>query len=516
LKLTLLTFATLGFTGLYLLARRVFLLRRPAALLGATLFLFNGLFASRLIIGHLTFHAFMLAPLIFFFLQRPAAPGLIGRRWRFGLDVSCAGALIAYLASTSLAHTLFPVLLCAAIVALLQMILEPASFALRRYAARLALAGILASSICAAKLTSVHAYIELFPRSLYRLPGIPSLTSLLEVVLRALFWSPPHELVNSVAVDATWNLGRHELEYGITFIPLLIVLTGGGIALARVDWRERIGRLEPSQWIAIAVASALFSLPIALNFYAPVWNALMKTIPLIGASVTLFRWLCIYVPLFILIAILVLDRCPILRDHALYIALVGIVGTPLIIGLTDRTYYHEQLYDPAPILEAYARRSDGILTPVITRISVTRDSRGRDIETFGGDDALARGRSELLCYETLFGYDLENFPRGSLRGGPVRDLKSGEFNLKNPSCYVFPEENRCMPGDHFDAGDSERAESFVHYHGMPFEMPLRQRLANRLSPAAVACVATFWLATALRWICCRSRRWASPVDPSRG
>ena len=74
-RTTFLLFGALGYAGSYLLLRRVLGLGVPAALFGAVVFAFNGFFAHRLLIGHLTFHSFMLVPWAAFWLLREPPEG---------------------------------------------------------------------------------------------------------------------------------------------------------------------------------------------------------------------------------------------------------------------------------------------------------------------------------------------------------------------------------------------------------------------------------------------------------
>src|SRR5436853_2933021 len=61
IKITFFFFALAGYFGFYFLLKRRFRIKQSFALLGATLFLFNGFYAHRMMIGH-PFHAFMLLP----------------------------------------------------------------------------------------------------------------------------------------------------------------------------------------------------------------------------------------------------------------------------------------------------------------------------------------------------------------------------------------------------------------------------------------------------------------------
>lgn len=128
LKLTSVAFFALGFWGFHLLLRRCFGCSRATALLGGTLFLFNGMSAARLLVEHLTFHAFMLSLLLCYLLLRPLRADTgdaADARWRAGRDVALAGLVIAYTATTGLPHVLLPLLLATLAVALLRLVADP-------------------------------------------------------------------------------------------------------------------------------------------------------------------------------------------------------------------------------------------------------------------------------------------------------------------------------------------------------------------------------------------------------
>jgi len=66
--------------------------------------------------------------------------------------------------------------------------------------------------------------------------------------------------------------------------------------------------------------------------------------------------------------------------------------------------------------------------------------------------------------------------------------KDGFLNIRDPSCYVFEEENNCKPGDHFTSEKRKEAAAFVSYKPFPFRMPLLQKMANWISVFALFCV----------------------------
>lgn len=59
-QITFLVFAASGVLGFYSLLRDALMISTPASVFGATLYLFNGFYGHRAIVGHFTFHVFML------------------------------------------------------------------------------------------------------------------------------------------------------------------------------------------------------------------------------------------------------------------------------------------------------------------------------------------------------------------------------------------------------------------------------------------------------------------------
>ena len=100
-----------------------------------------------------------------------------------------------------------------------------------------------------------------------------------------------------------------------------------------------------------------------------------------------------------------------------------------------------------------------------------------------GDTVMAFGLSQVNCHESLFGYRHEEVKQKELLrvSQPVMQITNGYFNMKNPACYVFPDENNCIPGDHFRADQKEDLLSFISYKGYEFNMPKIQYISNWVS-----------------------------------
>ncbi len=503
-RLTLLVFAGLGYWGFYLLQRRLFAFPRPTAVLGAALFLFNSLFSARMLIGHLTFHCFMLVPFVPLLLLSRA-----GSRWDAAARCVGAACALAYIASHAIAHVFLQTLLIALLTALLQGAFAPQRSDWRRAGLRSAVALPLGAVLCASKLSAMAFYLHHFPRTLYPLPGVSSLPDLLLLTFRAVFQQPQSALIErAVANGPPFGIGQHEFEFGVTAVPLYVLgaaLVLHGPRLLRADaWRG----LRGARGVQLAGAVLILCLPLALNYYQPGWNAFLKSLPVLANSSSLFRWFSIYVPAAVLMGGIALEYTQPLRRLRVWVAALSVL---ICLGLTvgtDRVFYRQQHYDPRRVLRAFQEVRQGTRAPRIDAIGVSRNAQGRVGATPGRNDLLADGKSQLYCYEPLLGSSLERFPRGELHQGPVLGEHHGALNLKDPSCYVFPEANRCAPGQPFPVSRREEAAAFASYRPFPFAEPAVQRLANAANLLGLGGVSAFLLAwlTRCRWRGASSRR----------
>ena len=494
--LTVLLFAALGFVGFYVLLRRVFVTTPWSALLGAGLFLFNGFYAHRMIVGHLTYHPFMLLPTLAFFLLRPL-PEHPPQRLPLTYDAVMAGLLMAYIFQAGMVNVALPLLASVVVIGLLYSLMQQQPTMFYR---RLLLGGGVAVALCSAKLVAATAYLQHFSRDLYRLPGLRSVFDATVLVVRSLFvgGEAAYELFPEAFVNLQWHLELHEFEFGITVVPLLL-LVGGGVRLwhtrLRAQWRQ-----WGKYWPHLGALIVLLLLPVLLNYYTPQWNTLLKHIPVLKSSSLLIRWVSLYIPVVILLAAVWFDRTVSPRPYQPAMVLLSLAVVLLLNSMADRTYYHEQPYDPSRVLQAYQRVQHHHWTPVISHMAVFTDDHGREITMSDSNDVLTQGFSQILCYEPLFGYRLESFPRQTLSSDAVMHVNNGRLNLKNPACYVYPTANGCAPGDHFTVQQRPAAEAFITYRPFPFHLPGWQQAANLLNLMAVGGVLAYFIVALMkRW-----------------
>jgi hypothetical protein len=461
-------FGLAGGLGMYALLRRGFLVSVPSALLGATIFLLNGFYTARMIIGHAPFHGVMLLPAIglAIFAPRPR-PGLPERVVRSVLT----GLLLAYVFYSGGINVILPMVLALLILAL--MIAYTGRW--HRDIAVIAVAGgLLCVALCAYKLLPALAFAAnvVRPVALRMNGNLPALVGGAVVSLfvpQVLSHLGPDRLI----VD------RAELEYGVGIVPLLALLAVAWVALRRRRLRHEAGR---HRWVLLGLA-VLLMIPILVNFDGLGLRLLLLHLPVVKSMSVMLRFWFAYIPMLCVVTALAFDQ--LIRDPARrgWWSAAAIVVTVMQCAATDMSYYAGQVYDPGLVAAAYSKIRLGGGVPAITRIA---DPWAETSPRTGSsrDDSLVDGVSAFPCYEPMFGYRLEVFKRGRLASGPLLESRDGRLNLKNPACYVFPGANGCAPGDEFAAGQEAEAEAFAAYRPYRYEWPVRQYVATGVSVAA--------------------------------
>lgn len=496
--LSLLLFASVGFWGAYVLARQCFGLSRAAASLCAGIFMFNGFFAYRIIIGHFSFHGFMLFPWFAWCLLLPkqalAAWPALFRPVALG---ALAGFIGAYWIYAGMVH-LVPPLILTMLVLVCVSLLYHEGLCLKAMLIRGLVGATFMATGSALKLHASLAFLAQFPRSDYPLPGLQQAWYVVELLFMVLFMAPPniHQQVAPALVNAQWALGRHEFEFGVGVVPLAALLwwlARANLLRALQDSLDADTRYwNAKRIVALLSLLLLLVLPIALNTYSPDWNQFLKGLPIIGSSSQLFRWFVVYIPLMALLTGMIIEAVkPYSRARLVYAALVFVAVSNLA---SDKLSYANETHRPSVTVAAEHRLS---VSPPPTVNFVRLQLFGEDKKPLGmstsPNELFVGGESAIGCYQPMFGYGLEHFPLGSLKEGPATELNAeGRFNFKNPACYVFPEANQCKPGDHFAEAERESLDRLLSYRPYDFRQPLGQQIANWLTRLTLLA----WLALA--------------------
>jgi len=496
IQMTVMLFAALGFLGTYLLMRRTFALKENAAIFAAGLFLFNGFYAYRMIIGHLGYHSIMLLPLIAYFLLQP-----LDTRTRIQeLSMSVIAALLSsYVFFSGGVHLLLPILLAVTAIIILAGINNQE---LKYPIYRSILAVLLTLLISSSKLHVALATLSNFSRDYYLLPGIDNIFYALWVPIKSLFFTAYTWVdTNRIFVNSQWTIERHELELSLTFIPMILFLWGG------VNFFRKKIAIERKQKLLLVFLVIISAIPLALNYYTPEWNKLLKQTPIIKNSIVLVRWYLIYIPLIVVIAAVVINKL----KYNQYLVPGLLFLLLLIKAYEDKSYYAEQGYDPQLSVYAHQQVMQTKIVPKIEKITeVSSIDTPEGVTMPAGDAVMSFGLSQVNCHESLFGYRHEEFKQKKLLrvSQPVMQVNNGHFNMKNPACYVYPDENSCIPGDHFRADQKEDLLNFIGYKGYKFNMPKTQHISNWVSLITVLMCGSFLVISWLQVLLASYRRQA--------
>ena len=434
--------------------------------------MFNGFYGHRIIIGHFPYHGFMLVPLITFLILRKDQ-NILSR----GVSIGLIGLGFAYMVHTPMLQILPATILAITPLIFLHAIKFKSTLSSWL---NLLLGGLVGAALSASKLVAMTSLMHQFPRTYYPLPGVANILEYASILLQVLFGTVPKDIEQHVT-NTLFAISQHEWEFGMTPIPLIFFLWGlyqlvkaiaskRGVAVSFILKRTRL--------IFVILLTLNIILPVAINWYEPHWNALLKALPYLSSSSNLVRWLIIEIPIIAAITALLLDgihikglRDTYARNILAGLSILGVVAFNLTI---DRSYYR-QTYDLKTIASAWGLAHAYQKSQPIEWIILQNDVLGN-----GANDAMATGASTINCYEPTMGYRLEKFPVGALHPGRVFEA-DGHINIKNPACYLFPNENQCKPGDHFTPDQKTDAEAFVQYKPYPIKFSSAQHIANTIS-----------------------------------
>ena len=112
------------------------------------------------------------------------------------------------------------------------------------------------------------------------------------------------------------------------------------------------------------------------------------------------------------------------------------------------------------------------------------------------NDLFTLNLSSAFCYQPLFGYNLKDFPKKNIIfnkkikisekkfisiGEPHIVNDKNKFNFYNPSCFLFPNENNCLPGDLFSKSQEKNLKNFLNYEKIDFKKNKIQNVLDYIS-----------------------------------
>ena len=486
---SLLVFVNIGFVATYYFLKKLLGLGSFASILGAVFFVGNGFYFNHAAVGHVTYQAFTLFPVILILLLHPRLPA-----WLAGLLFSLVMAILLF----SGIHNVPFFLLAGIVVFPILYLFKPALLNGKRIFSVALWGAVLSVLLLGSKISAIVYFMRFFPRLAqdnYTTNIWTGIVGMVHQLLGTLTLAPIYRLLSVVipqasAYKATVDLakstgtvyGAWELDASLS-PALLMLLAGGAITYLfhKPDLRARIDKkrlfavvcLIVGVWLVIEFTLAkgiiypyIKDLPIFDSLRVNVRNisSLIFPLALVG-GVVFDHWTKNWKSeTRHLIVFLLLDGLALISLSGFYYVPTKYSLSPLGAGFV--------MYqcDYRPILATYDEiRYQGATFPVENVVP-------------NADPWMVfqeHASSLIDPYNTYFkgiGHNLK-----SLHAGPVSDVSDGYYNITNPTGYVFPEVNHSREFERIPVTEKTQFLDFINRRAPDWKLPLIQQVLDWLA-----------------------------------
>ncbi len=459
-QITLIALSIAGAAFMYLIIRRIFNCPEWASLIGASMFLANGFYKSRMVSGQLSYHSFALIPAAAWLLLEKSVPA--------GVSAALLSLLIGYFVYSGFFWGPFLVPASIGLIVLTAYsfgvtLPSASSFLIRLLSG--AFGGLL---ISLPRLLISMSLLNQFPRPA-SFDQVSSLWEGILLVLSQLF-------LYGAFQPFRWSV--HEYDCTIPLVAL------AGIALFPMAVsRGRAVHIRPL--CALAAAAALCFL-----FGTGLWgfSDYFKSMPVVSSARVNMRLNASFI--FPLVLVSSTGFAAVRTRHRQIMILVAAIILSLLPGeRLRRTASHYSGFQSRDVDDYYQRIRKSPMKDIIpNRIGRPFLSVPPGTETTGFSGAPRRDDFEQMlrrvsnptCYFPLFTTHTPDLVEGD-----VWLIRGGRLNFANPACYVFPEENACKPGDRIRVSEGDKLNLLLNYRNAGWEVPFIVRTSFRIAAAAL-------------------------------
>ena len=482
LKIMFLFFSLVGFFGTFFLLNKSFNKNIYISLIAASLFLFNGFINYRAVIGHVTLLSYAFIPLYCYFLIHAFENREDKLKSIFYILIS--SLIFANFIHSGSGPILLIIILSIFFILSIYIYLNE-KFTIINY---LILSFIIGLFIASSKINAALSFLSNFPRE--NVPIVfEGYYEFFTNLFKSLFFYPDinkfnFEIINSV----TGSLGVHEIEFGITILPLIIFV----IFLANIK-KIRFNKLNSKKLIALLFILLITIVIISMNVFGNELGTLFHKLPVVKSTWKHFILAAAYILPIIIISCLLVDKINLSEKNIKIFTACCLLIIILQNYIYNKDFYYKQNYNPADF-EKFYQDKEKIQNIKIEKGALFLDKEGKLISDMQRNNMFLDELSPLFCYQAMFGYKF-NLPRKKLIFNEKNEINENlflitndpklinndELNFFNPSCFIFPNENNCQPGDLFKKDQIKELDQFLNYKTFEFKMSKSQKITNYLS-----------------------------------
>ena len=480
LSLKIIFFILSGFSyvGMFLLVKKNFKFNHYTSLLCASLFLFNGFFVYRAIAGHAAYLSYIFIPLYCFFLIQSLEDKLNKSGYIYLVLSAIVFANFFHSGSGPIILIIF--------ISILSVLLLYAHVA-NSFTVffKFALSLILGTLISLSKITASLFFLSNFPRH-YPATEFNSFASFIKTFFLSLFFNPNQKHFND-SVESMFPFGVHEMDYSVSLVPIILFFF---FLVDRKSLKLNYYNIRFLFFLLI-----VFLIPILLNVNFLNQFQIIAKIPILNSTWVQFRWMLIYILPIIIISGLIVENLKINFQQKKYLVVI-LVSILLIQNLIKDNSWHfeDQRYSIKNVMDFSIKLKQKI-NPEIIGPAILLDKSGSPKKVNNKNDMFFFSYSPLLCYQPIFGYGLEKLNTKQITFNSKQshqddslmyysnkfEERDGHFMFFNPSCFLYPKENNCLPGDTFKISEQEQLIQFANYQKFKFKQNKIQIFSNYVS-----------------------------------
>jgi hypothetical protein len=470
IRLTFLTFSLFGFIGMYLLCNKSFKLNKISSLIAATLFIFNGFFTTRALVGHLIYGYNAFIPIyIFLIIESAKAKNKLANIYTLVSGLLLCSFFYAG-ASSFMLFALYSIIL----ILVIHWWLFQLTGLLKRTFYSLALTCLLSLS----KISYSLNFLKLFPREIAGatldnyLSFAYTFISSLFIVPDPFFFDKHQYQINKMYIYL------HELEYGVGIVPILIFF------YFIFFLKKKLLFPKKNNYLIII----LLLLPSFLIVEIPYLSDIINQTPVISSTWVRSRWLSVYIIPIILGTCILINKINFKNNFFIIIILLIPILQNIVYIAAKKAFFPQKSYEAKAVysFDSINKFSNKLNHTTLEKVKIMFVKNDQNFTRMDINEGFVINTSDVFCYSPIFGYNLEKLPRNKIINKDERyyknlGIRDNKYNLFKPMCLLFPKENNCQIGDVYSANDERELTNFINYHPVNFKVSYLQKIFDFIS-----------------------------------